>query len=303
LSRKGRDLELLVAQYERALSDKGIKVASPEYVTGRLTGKKREIDISLRGKVGSAEIFAIVECRDRQGKEDVRWIEQINSKKEDAGASLAIAVSSNGFSETAKTYARAKGIFLRTVEEVNPREIQWLQCPSIGHRSNRVRYTSISLSPLKEDAYLDVLPEQVVDGGISTNTPFFYRKSDRKTVSIDEIWSTLANKLNIYEDLKPNSPKVERIITLDSASFGDTLQLRTANGYTDVDYLEFEVEVWVEETRFPLSATKRYVDETGAFVETAEYDCVVNGEKITFRVHASNCDDSERKFFTDYKKG
>ncbi len=201
------------------------------------------------------------------------------------------------------TYARAKGIFLRTVEEVNPQEVQWLRCPSMGHRSNRVRYNSISLSPLKEEAYLDVLPEQVVDGGIPTNTPFFYRKSDHKTVSIDEIWSTLANKLKIYEDVKPNSLKVERTIVLDSANFGDTLQLRTANGYTDIDYLEFEVEVWVEETRFPLTTAKRYVDEKGAYVETAEYDCVVNGEKITFRVHASKCDDNSRKFFFDYNKG
>jgi hypothetical protein len=85
LSRKGHDLELLIEQYERALSDSGIKVASNEYVNGKITGKRREIDVTLRGMVGSADFLAIVECRDRKGKQDILWPEQIFGKMEGVG--------------------------------------------------------------------------------------------------------------------------------------------------------------------------------------------------------------------------
>ncbi|HUI39919.1 MAG TPA: restriction endonuclease, partial [Methanothrix sp.] len=99
--RKGRDLELLVAFLENHLGPLGIEIKSPDYIQDKDTSQLREVDISLRSKIGSSNILAIVECRDRKGDEDVTWIEQLSRKRESVGADKAVAVSSSGFSDPA----------------------------------------------------------------------------------------------------------------------------------------------------------------------------------------------------------
>jgi hypothetical protein len=42
-----------------------------------VAGKKREVDISIRNKVGKHEFLTIIECRDRAEKGEIDWIEQI----------------------------------------------------------------------------------------------------------------------------------------------------------------------------------------------------------------------------------
>ena len=65
-----------------------------------------------------------VECRDhRKGKQDDRWIEQLVTKREKIGASLTVAVSSSGFSESAIISAKHFGIALRRLDEITDAEI------------------------------------------------------------------------------------------------------------------------------------------------------------------------------------
>ena len=73
--RKGRTLEILVAQLEDHLGPLGIQVESPDFIRDKDTSQLREVDISLRSKIGSSSILVILECRDRKGEEDVTWIE------------------------------------------------------------------------------------------------------------------------------------------------------------------------------------------------------------------------------------
>ena len=92
-SRAGRDLEQLVAHLETFLGPQGAEIQSPDYLPDRVTGERREVDISIRLHVGSAPVLVIAECRDRSRVEDVTWIEQLASKRDDVGAAKAIAVS------------------------------------------------------------------------------------------------------------------------------------------------------------------------------------------------------------------
>jgi len=119
MEKEWRELELLVEKIERALSPVGAIIKSPDFIVDNVTGGKREVDISIRFDIGSANILIVIECRNRNGSQDVRWIEEIKTKHTDLGASKVIAVSKNGFTEPATIKAKAHNIELRTFDEIS----------------------------------------------------------------------------------------------------------------------------------------------------------------------------------------
>lgn len=86
----------------------------------------REVDASVRTKVGTSDILVTIECRQRKPKQDVTWIEQLAAKKTNIGASHTIAVSHTGFSQEAEAMARYHGIDLRQLSDVSAAEINQL---------------------------------------------------------------------------------------------------------------------------------------------------------------------------------
>jgi hypothetical protein len=136
MARAGRELELLVAHLERNLGSSDITVTSPDWLEDKVTGERREIDISLKGKVGSHNVLIILECRDKKRNEDVTWIEQLVTKREAVGANKAIAVSSIGFTSGAIAKANHENIELRTLEELTSDSIKdWFSVSTIKNRS------------------------------------------------------------------------------------------------------------------------------------------------------------------------
>jgi hypothetical protein len=115
---------MLTARIEGAVSDSGVKVKSPDHLQDRVSGGTREVDVSLRSMVGSAEVLVIIECRDRGRPADVTWIEQVKSKRDAVGAAKAIAVASGTFSKKASTAAKAYGIDARTLAQVDRAEVK-----------------------------------------------------------------------------------------------------------------------------------------------------------------------------------
>ncbi|MFZ2799665.1 MAG: restriction endonuclease [Syntrophorhabdus sp.] len=113
----------MVALLEEHLGPLGIEVRSPDYIPDKDTSQLREVDISLRSKIGSSDILVIIECRNRKANEDVVWIEQLSRKRESVGADKAVAVSSSGFTVPASLKATKENIELRTLDEIDPNEI------------------------------------------------------------------------------------------------------------------------------------------------------------------------------------
>lgn len=114
-----REFERLIALIEHRLAPKGAIVRSPDRVADKTTGQPREVDASIRYRVGSVPILITIECRDRVSLEDVTWIEQLIAKRESIGASATIAVSSRGFSRPATDKAKAHAIETRVLKEVS----------------------------------------------------------------------------------------------------------------------------------------------------------------------------------------
>lgn len=88
MPRQGREFEQIAEGFQRFFGSTNVDVRSPDYIEGRLSHQQREIDVSLRGEIGGGPFFAIVECRDRNGKGDLAWLEQVAQKREDVGADM-----------------------------------------------------------------------------------------------------------------------------------------------------------------------------------------------------------------------
>jgi len=123
-----RDFEKLIARIEKAIAPSGAEVRSPDHIVDNVTGQLREVDASIRYRVGTCPRLIRIESRDRKDIKDVRWIEQLAEKKRSIAAAMTVAVSSSGFSEPAIKKAAALGIQIRTLTEATPENfVQWLQ--------------------------------------------------------------------------------------------------------------------------------------------------------------------------------
>lgn len=121
-----RAFEQVVAAIEESLRPRGAVVRSPDRITDRVTGRRREVDATVRllRADGTTEL-TVIECRRRRGRQDDPWIEQLATRREKLGADRTIAVASVGFSKSAQLSARHYGIELKTLKElVNPVELQ-----------------------------------------------------------------------------------------------------------------------------------------------------------------------------------
>lgn len=121
-----QESEYLVARIERDVGSLGLVVTSPDRITCKITGGKREVDASIRGRAGTAELLVTIECPKRHPKQDVMWIEQLAAKGDAIGASCTIAVSSAGFTPNPVAVAQRHGIQLRRLAEVSVAEINQL---------------------------------------------------------------------------------------------------------------------------------------------------------------------------------
>ena len=70
-----RELELLVSRIEGALAPAGATIRSPDRIPDIITGELREVDVSIRHRVGSVELLVTVECRDRIRIEDITYLD------------------------------------------------------------------------------------------------------------------------------------------------------------------------------------------------------------------------------------
>ena len=129
-----RQFEELVARIEAIASPRAATVTSPDRIQDIITGQMREVDASIRYRIGTVDILITIECRKRSRRADDTWIEQLAIKRAKIGAAKTIAVSATGFSESAHRTAAQHGIELRTLSEVSPAHLQsWFLPTGVVH--------------------------------------------------------------------------------------------------------------------------------------------------------------------------
>jgi hypothetical protein len=87
-------------------------IALDDRLPGRLSEKKRQIDVSIRWFDADQEYLTIVQARDRNKPANINAIGEFVAVIEDVGATRGVMVCRSGFTKNARTYARNKGIEL-----------------------------------------------------------------------------------------------------------------------------------------------------------------------------------------------
>jgi Restriction endonuclease len=139
-----RDREKIAARIEGLLAPMGAVIKSPDWLADINTGQKRQVDVSIRYKIGTATILIFVECRLRGKKDDQTWIEQLPTKRENLGADKVIIVSSKRLTEPALELARRKSIEVRLLSELSNDIVKtWLQ--SVAIRVSRLAWQPLTI--------------------------------------------------------------------------------------------------------------------------------------------------------------
>jgi hypothetical protein len=103
--------EKLAAKIQEELAPSA-KVVHDEKIPGRKSGTDRQIDISVRQRVGQFNLLIVIECKDYKVPVDVGDVGQFIDMVRDVGAQKGAIVSASGFSEASKRRAAEAGIDL-----------------------------------------------------------------------------------------------------------------------------------------------------------------------------------------------
>ncbi len=119
-----RKFEQLLKRIETFHAPKGAVVSSPDYLPDLVTKSLREVDATVRYKVGTVDVVIAFECRKRGTKGDVTWIEQLAQKRANLGISSTVAVSEKGFTKEAMIKAKHLGIKTRVLNKIEDFNIE-----------------------------------------------------------------------------------------------------------------------------------------------------------------------------------
>jgi hypothetical protein len=296
--RAGRSLELLVHGLEQLLAEMPVEIRSPDYIIGKLTKARREVDVSLRSQIGSVDVLVIIECRDRGNAQDVTWIEQLASKREDVGADKAVAVSATGFSPGARNLAQSKQIDLRSFEDVEADVVfGWLDAQTIEYRIRHVDVVGVSIDvadgvtkidSAKLASMLERIDElRIPQEGLRQDSKLLAHKADFTMVSIDDVLIMMPGFGVRFDarlpDLLPGE-KQRAILTIGFE--GDPkFAIPLPSGLADVNSISIDGYFYYDQHLLPI---RRYLyrTESGTITENAEVTIEATERQITLGFHA-----------------
>jgi hypothetical protein len=93
-----------------------------DHLPGRISETTRQIDVSFRWSDADREYLTIVQAKDWGTPADVNAVGAFAAVVEDVAATRGVMVCRSGFTQTAKTYARNKGIELYNLHDAESRD-------------------------------------------------------------------------------------------------------------------------------------------------------------------------------------
>ncbi len=102
--------ELFVAGLQKKLASDA-EVSTNEKIIGT-SGIFRQIDVSIRKKVGQYSLLIVMDCKDWKVPVDIKGVEEFVGLVEDVKANKGAIVCNRGFTDAAKKRAQQKGIDL-----------------------------------------------------------------------------------------------------------------------------------------------------------------------------------------------
>jgi hypothetical protein len=107
------EFEKKAFEIQKSLSSADSDVRHNDSIYGYESKTNRQIDISIRSKVGAYSILIAVECKDYKDPVDVTDVDAFISKIQDVRAHKGVMISAKGFTEAAQNRAEHNDIDLR----------------------------------------------------------------------------------------------------------------------------------------------------------------------------------------------
>lgn len=276
-----RQFERLVAHLEASLGPSGSIIKSPDFLPDKYSGQLREVDGSIRKKIGSSDVLLTIECRKRKYKQDTLWIEQLITKKRRIGAMATLAVSLKGFSSEAVKMALQENIIPRTLSELVADDLNaWLNLAfnRLEIRTLTIKRTGLELwDPLPDDKIIfdEKLKEKYKDN--SFMYPLFVKSQDGSRYSVFEpLRMAEMQGANHFDGCVSGQPLTK---SLKWENYDRGICVSTTNGMKPVRNIYIEFEALIEKKILPIGSYFRYSAEESTFTEGVSFDLSKVGEK------------------------
>jgi hypothetical protein len=272
MATKGKSLEELVGILERT-GMPGAEIKVRDKIFDKIAKELREVDVSVRFRIGSHNFLIIFECRDRSRPNGPDWIEQIIQKTRDLGANKVIAVSASGFTKGAIEKAKHYDIELRALKEITSKDIIGISLPGkLPVLKKRYAIFEISLQPkTKDPKILASLQDYVKNYRLDPNIPTIFINSRDPPISINELF--LNTNLNeAFKDLPKDGSKVRQSFTLEPENPTIEFKFSLANGQIAISRIHLVVDLWVEQQSARLESMKSYSHDEKTLFQLIRYD-------------------------------
>ncbi|MFQ2485324.1 restriction endonuclease, partial [Aeromonas caviae] len=205
----GKQLESLVAFVEEKMLPEGFAVVTNQRIYNDDGVQIAEFDVEIRGRLGTTDLAWLIECRDRPGSGPApgSWIEQLVGRRSRFGFNKVTAVSTTGFAEGARDFAKQQGIELRTVEALTPAAFGWLGLSHMSFVERRANLESARL--LVNESTSEELQAALSDVvKAATGADRILRSvSDGTQHTMAEAFLGAVESANLFEDLEPGDPR------------------------------------------------------------------------------------------------
>lgn len=259
-----REFERLVARIEADADPGNVTVNSPDRIRCKITGQLREVDASIRTRIGTAEVLLTIECRRRTAIQDVTWIEQLAAKKKAIGADRTIAVSASGFTDSARKVAEQSGVSLRELSEIASEDVNsllqvdfvlfWHKACAISRVGIR-KFRSLDWK-MPEPSDLDcTLPEDT--------DPFasiFRNEETGAAWSLNDLWLQLQEATDPFEGIEKAQSPVFRTVCF---PYPGEVTVTTSDGPVRLGDVILTVALWVEAEHIPFDEANRVEYSSG----------------------------------------
>lgn len=268
---KGRRFELFVKALEEVCLDSSSVLESPGYLLDKLTQVKREIDILIHTKVGNNNLKIAFECRHRNSKPDVTWIEQMVTKYQHLDVDKLIAVSENGFSEPAKVKASFHNIETRILDDLDVNAIKDIWPIShVNVLSNQFEIKFCQLVPYEKSSL------QVV---MTNKDKLIYESGSNKFFCLDEIFQLASQQLSLWDSILPGQSILKEVnvglVESETQFFIKGVRLGK---------IRFLVELKTVATKEPISRVQQYSNGENTISHLIEYKNVVPGKNVNMQL-------------------
>jgi hypothetical protein len=289
MANDGKQLEALVAFVENVLLPQGYEVKTNEKVYNDEGIQIAELDVEIRGKVGSTAIAWLIECRDRpaEGPAPGSWIEQLVGRRTRFAFNKVTAVSTTGFAAGAIEFALSQGIELREVKALSADEFDWLAIRSICSIEERIILDAadVRIDPSEPEERVAILRE------IFTNMPL--DKSVLRPANggdplslVEAFLGAVREHGGFFDDVIPNGP--EKVVEVETRyADNDYFVLDCPPGTVRVATIVFRGKLSKHVTAVPLATTTEYRHQGGDSIsQTAVFATQqIRGEKFVLELH------------------